>query len=76
MSDIFTVIDDKHVLLFRVIWVADVPHFCGNADCLYEGKYEVRLEQGESVWGNRNERDEVLKAMESWHGGHSPDESW
>lgn len=73
---IFCIIDDKHVPLYRVIWVADVPHFCGDPECEQEGNYEVRLEQGESVWGNREERDAMLKALEQWQGGvdRGPDE--
>ena len=31
--------------------------------------YEVRLEQDESVWASRKERDQVLAAMEAWQGG-------
>ena len=42
-----------------------MPHFCGNDDCTCEGDYEVRLEQDESVWASRQERDSVLKAVES-----------
>jgi hypothetical protein len=69
MSTIFCLIDDKHVPLYRVIWVSDVPHFCGNDDCLCEGRYEIRLEQDESVWANREERDRMLNALEAWGGG-------
>jgi|TARA_B100000809_G_scaffold265252_1_gene323499 hypothetical protein len=76
MSDFFCVVDDKHVPLYRVIWIADVPHFCGAEDCLVEGQYEVRLEQGESVWASREERDGVLKCLESWQGGIPPEEDW
>ena len=71
---IFAIIDDKHVPLFRVMWIASVPHFCGSEDCLHEGDYEVRLEQGESVWANREERDQVLVALQQWHDGVEPDE--
>ena len=49
---IFCVVDDKHIPLYRVIWVAATPHFCGADDCEREGQYEIRLEQGEAVWGN------------------------
>jgi hypothetical protein len=62
-------VDDKHVPLYRIMWVAAVPHFCGHDDCLYEGRYEVRLEQDESVFGTREERDQVLVALEQWRGG-------
>ena len=61
-------IDDKHVPLYRVVWVSAVPHFCGAEDCAREGQYEVRLDHEESVWGNREERDRVLEALELWQG--------
>lgn len=69
MNSILCTIDDKHVPLYRVIWVSAVPHFCGHEDCQYEGRYEVRLEQDESLWANRQERDDVVAAIEAWHGG-------
>ena len=59
-------IDDKHVPLYRVLWVSAVPHFCGTDDCQREGQYEVRLEQGESLWASRQERDAVMEALEAW----------
>ena len=68
MSILF-LIDDKHVPLYRVMWVAATPHFCGSEECQHEGDYEVRLEQGEVVWANRKERDELLEALEQWAGG-------
>lgn len=69
---IFCTVDDKHIPLYRVIWVAAVPHFCGNEDCEREGQYEVRLEQGESVWGTPPERDAMLAALEEWQAGLGP----
>jgi len=45
------------------------PHYCGEEDCIREGYYEIRLEQGESVWASVAERDELLELLESWHGG-------
>lgn len=66
MSTVFCVVDDKHVPVYRVMWVADVPHFCGEPDCGAEGRYEVRLEQDESVWASREERDKMLSTMETW----------
>jgi hypothetical protein len=66
---ILFLIDDKHVPLYRVMWVAATPHFCGSEECQHEGDYEVRLEQGEVVWANRKERDELLEALEQWAGG-------
>ena len=77
MNSIFCLVDDKHVPLYRVLWVSDVPHFCGHDDCVQEGHYEVRLEQDESVWASREERDQMLAALESWHGGMGPpDAGW
>ena len=69
-SSLFVLVDDKHVPLFRILWVSDVPHFCGNEDCQCEGDYEIRLEQDESVWATRQERDNVLSAIESWYNSH------
>jgi hypothetical protein len=69
MPSILCLIDDKHVPLYRVVWVAAVPHFCGAGDCMCEGQYEVRLEQDESVWANREERDQLIEALERWQGG-------
>lgn len=74
MRGIFAKIDDKHVPLYRVVWVADVPHFCGSETCEVEGRYEIRLEAEESVFGTREERDSVMEALEGWHGGPAPDE--
>ncbi len=74
---IFCVVDDKHIPLYRVMWVASTPHFCGADDCTREGCYEVRLEQGESVWANGEERDAMLAALEAWQSGMGPvDEDW
>jgi hypothetical protein len=73
MRSIFCKIDDKHIPLFRVLWVSDLPHFCGEEDCLCEGQYEIRLENDESVWGTRIERDLMLKAIEEWQGGLNED---
>ena len=77
MPSIFCKIDDKYVPLYRVMWISDVPHFCGQEDCLHEGDYEILLEQDESVWATREERDQVLTAIETWQGGVEPeDEDW
>ena len=73
MSSILCVVDEKHIPLYRVIWVSALPHFCGHEDCEREGMYEVRLEQGESVWASRPERDEMVAALESWRGGLGQD---
>ena len=60
------VIDDKHVPLYRIVWISALPHFCGSAECQREGQYEVRLEQGETIWADRQERDAVLEALQAW----------
>lgn len=76
---VFFVVDDKHVPLYRVVWIAATPHFCGEDDCSREGYYEIRLEQGESVWANGKERDGLIEAIQGWHDGVSPDgseEAW
>jgi hypothetical protein len=73
MSSILCKVDEKHIPLYRVIWVSELPHFCGHDDCDREGMYEIRLEQGESVWGSRIERDEMISALEIWQGGLGPE---
>ena len=62
---IFCRIDDKHMPLYRVVWVSATPHYCGEEDCVREGSYEIRLEQGEVVWASIAERDEMLQATGS-----------
>ena len=62
-------VDDKLIPLYRVMWIAATPHFCGEEDCMREGFYEIRLEQGESVWANDEERDEMRHHLERWQGG-------
>jgi len=62
---VFCLIDDKHVPLYRIMWVSELPHFCGSPDCEREGQYEVRLEHEESVWASQQERDAVLAAIEA-----------
>ncbi|MGM0488250.1 MAG: hypothetical protein ACQESR_15985 [Planctomycetota bacterium] len=77
MTSILCVVDDKYVPLYRVIWVSAVPHFCGSDDCMCEGLYEVRLEQGEAVWASRPDRDRLLAALESWQDGFEGEqEDW
>ena len=65
----FCLVDDKHVPIHRILWVADLPHFCGSSDCQQEGEYEIHLEHDQSVWGTREERDAVLAAIEAWQKG-------
>jgi len=61
-------IDDKHVPIHRVMWVSDLPHYCGDEECQCEGQYEIRLEQGESLFGSREDRDRVIETLEQWLG--------
>ncbi len=65
-------IDDKMIPLYRVMWIASTPHYCGEEDCQREGFYEIRLEQGESVWANTGERDTMQQQLEQWQGGLGP----
>ena len=74
MPSIFCTVDDKHIPLYRVLWISDIPHFCGHVDCSAEGRYEIRLEQDESVWANREERDKMLATMEHWQSGLGAEE--
>jgi hypothetical protein len=69
---VFCVIDDKHVPLFRVMWIAATPHFCGEEGCEVEGRYEIRLEQGESIWASGEDRDTMIESIERWNGGIGP----
>ena len=71
---IFCTIDDKHVPLYRIVWISALPHFCGHEDCQQEGMYEVRLEQEETLWATQQERDAALAAIEAWQGGEKPAE--
>lgn len=63
---VFCMIDDKHVPVYRIMWIAAVPHFCGSDNCEREGQYEIRLEHEESVWASHQERDAALAAVEDW----------
>lgn len=68
-------VDDKMIPLYRVMWFSATPHFCGEEDCMREGCYEVRLDQGDSVWAKPVERDSLESQLERWQGGlGSPDE--
>lgn len=68
---IFCTIDDKHVPLYRILWISDLPHYCGSEECEREGWYEVKLDAGEAVWATREQRDAALEAIETWQGGSS-----
>jgi hypothetical protein len=63
---VFCLVDDKHIPLYRILWISELPHFCGSADCEREGEYEIRLDHEESVFGSREERDAALAAIEAW----------
>jgi len=76
MSSGFCLVDDKHVPLYRIMWVSAVPHFCGSEECGVEGRYEIRLEQGEAVWATREERDTAVTALDAWQNGHDGGEHW
>ena len=72
---VFSVVDDKRIPLYRVVWIAATPHFVGGKeDCLREGYYEIRLEQGESVWANTKERDRLIQSIQAWHDGSAIDD--
>jgi hypothetical protein len=74
MMSIFCHVDDKCIPLYRIIWVSDLPHFCGDEECQREGEYEIRLEGEDSVWGNLAERDAAVAALEAWLGGQEQEE--
>ena len=76
MGSVFCLIDDKHVPMYRIMWLSDVPHFCGQEDCQCEGDYEVRLDQDESLWANRQQRDQLLAEMENWYRSNDNRDSW
>ena len=69
-------IDNKYVPLYRVMWISELPHYCGDDECHCEGRYEVRLEMEEAVWANREERDQALAALEAWARGGETEEEW
>ncbi|MEO2011988.1 MAG: hypothetical protein ABGX22_25190 [Pirellulaceae bacterium] len=62
-------IDDKHVPLYNILWIAETPHFCGDEECTAEGLYEIRLALGESLYGSRRDRDGAVSALQQWRGG-------
>ncbi|MFP6603612.1 MAG: hypothetical protein VB862_13860 [Pirellulaceae bacterium] len=76
MTSVFCLIDDKHVPMYRIMWISDVPHFCGQEDCQCEGDYEVRLDQDESLWASRLQRDQILEEMQKWYGSNDNRDSW
>ncbi|MEL6108696.1 MAG: hypothetical protein AAFU85_22040 [Planctomycetota bacterium] len=66
MDSPLILIDDKHVPLYRIVWVADLPHFCGDPECEREGDYEIRLDVEESLWTSQKGRNEVVGALKEW----------
>ena len=76
MTSIFYNVDDKHIPVYRVMWVSEIPHYCGEQECTAEGRYEIRLEQDESVWANSEERDQMLEAMEAWWNRSQGSDDW
>ena len=66
MRSPIVLIDDKHVPLYRIVWISDVPHFCGEADCMHEGDYEFRLDIDDSLWADGDTRDHVVQALTDW----------
>ena len=76
--DAIVKVDDKHLPLYRIVWVSDVPHFCGEDDCMHEGDYEIRLDVDDSIWTNGSGRDAVVKALNRWCGDPRSDsnEEW
>lgn len=76
MDSPLILIDDLHVPAYRVVWVADLPHFCGDPDCEREGQYEVRLDVDESLWTNLPGRDQVLDSLRKWCGGSGDENSF
>jgi len=62
-------VDDKMVPLYRVMWLAATPHFCGEDDCTREGCYEIRLEQAnrENRFGQK--RANAIKCKNSSNSG-------
>ena len=41
-----------------------------------EGTYEIRLEQEETVWAKREERDRALEILEAWQRGFETESDW
>jgi hypothetical protein len=73
---VFCQLDDKHVPLYRILWISDLPHFCGDDECQREGQYEIRLDAEESLWGSLAQRDAAVAALEAWlRGQHQEDET-
>jgi hypothetical protein len=59
-------VDDNHITRYRKVWISDVPHFCGEDDCMHEGDYEIRLDVDDSIWTNGDQRDVVIESLTRW----------
>ena len=68
MDSPLILVDDKHVPLYRIVWVSDLPHWCGEEDCGREGEYEIRLDVDDSLWTSLKGRDAVVAALNKWCG--------
>lgn len=66
---IFCRIDDKHIPLYRVLWISATPHFCGEPECQCEELHEVALEGGESVWATFDEKERLIQMIDEWQSG-------
>ena len=66
MIQVFCTIDDKRIPLYRILWISDLPHFCGNGECEREGQYEVRLEHNETIWANLQDTMRPSKPWGTW----------
>jgi hypothetical protein len=71
---VFCHVDDKLVPLYRILWIAELPHFCGDEECQREGQYEIHLEGDESVWGNVAEHEAAVAALEAWLSGEQQED--
>jgi len=47
---VFFLVDDKHIPVYRIMWIAATPHFCGAPECEQEGDYEIRLMAAVEAW--------------------------
>lgn len=68
MESPLILVDDKHIPLYRIVWVADLPHFCGDDQCGHEGDYEIRLDVDDSLWTSQHGRDDVVASLRKWCG--------
>ena len=74
---IFCVVDDKHIPLYRVMWIAATPHFCGAERLRSRGLLRSAPRTGRVGVGQYRGRDGILAALESWQGGTGPtDDEW